>query len=756
MAEATLGELLRRIAAEPNIETMTDAVCTGLFDDNWLSIIKSDRLYKVRARQVVLATGSIEQPLVFRNNDLPGVMQASAAQRLIRQFGVRPGKRAVVATANTDGYAAALDLIDAGGEVAAVVDLRSSAPHGPLVDAVRDCGIRILEGFAPCEAVPERGNRHVRGVVAAEIEGRGRTNGRAESLDCDLLLMAVGFMPTHQLLSQAGGRVSYDPVSATFAVREVPENIRAAGSLDGAYALDAVLAEGEAAGAAVADAAGFDAGALPRLPNDRGGFGQSHPWPIFPHAKGMDFVDFDEDLQVADILNSVREGYDHIELVKRYSTVGMGPSQGRHSALNAMRLTAEATGQEPEAVGHTTARPPFAAEKMGVLAGRAFEPVRLTAMHHRHLEAGAQMMPAGLWLRPAYYGAKGERAPAIREEVRAVRENVGVIDVSTLGGIEVCGPDSAEFLERMYTFAYKKQEVGRSRYVLMVDEAGVIVDDGVACRLHEQHFYVTATTGGVDGVYRSMLWRNAQWRLDVVLTNVTAAYAGVNIAGPHARDVLVRLCRDIDLSREAFPYLGVRTGTVASIPARLMRVGFVGELGYEIHVPASQGEALWDALIQAGRPEGIRPFGVEAQRVLRLEKGHIIIGQDTDGLTTPAEADMAWAIARRKPYFVGGRSLLIQDKNGITRKLVGFVIDEAAAPIPEECHLTLRGGEIVGRVTSAARSEALNAIIGLAYVAPEQAGVGSLFDIKVANGRIARGRVVKLPFYDPAGARQEL
>ncbi len=754
-AAATLATLRERVAAEPGITVMTEAVATGLFDDNWLAIIKGNRLHKVRARQVILATGSIEQPLVFHNNDLPGIMLASAAQRLIRQFGVRPGRRAIVATANEDGYAAALDLIAGGTEVAAVLDLQTGPRRSAIADAARDHGVRVLQGFTAWEAIPERGNRHVRGVVAREIDGHGKVNGKSVALDCDLLLTSVGFMPTHQLLSHAGGRVRYDSASAMFAVREVPKDIAVAGALAGAYALDAVTAEGEAAGHAAATALKLDAGPSPAVPNDRGGLGQSYPWPIFPHPKGKDFVDFDEDLQVADIRNAVAEGYDHIELVKRYSTIGMGPSQGRHSALNAARLTAEATGQDLEAVGHTTSRPPFVAEKMGVLAGRGFEPVRLTAMHHRHLGLGAHMMPAGLWMRPAFYGAKAERERMIREEALAVRNNVGMIDVSTLGGIEVCGPDAAEFLERLYTFAYKKQEVGRSRYVLMTDEAGVIIDDGVACRLHEEHFYVTATTSGVDNVYRSMLWRNAQWRLDVVVTNVTAAFAGINIAGPRSRAVLQRLT-DLDLSRAAFPYLGVRTADVAGIPARLMRVGFVGELGYEIHVPASHGEALWDALTEAGKPEGIRPFGVEAQRLLRLEKGHIIVSQDTDGLTTPGEADMAWAISRRKPYFVGGRSIAIQDRNGLQRKLVGFVIDDKNAGVPEECHLTLRQNEIVGRVTSAAWSDALKQTVGLAYVHPGQAEIGAAFDIKVAGGRIVEGRVVKLPFYDADNARQEM
>ncbi|MDF2766932.1 MAG: hypothetical protein K0S81_3928, partial [Rhodospirillales bacterium] len=485
--------------------------------------------------------------------------------------------------------------------------------------------------------------------------------------------------------------------------------------------------------------------------------GLNHPWPIFPHPRGRDFVDFDEDLQEKDHVNAMAEGFDHIELLKRYSTVGMGPSQGRHSALPTARIAAKASELPIAEVGVTTARPPVGPEKFAHLAGRSFEPVRLTAMHHRHLEAGAQMMPAGLWLRPAYYGPKNRREQAIAAEAQNVRENVGIIDVSTLGGLEVRGPDAAEFLERIYTFAYRKQPVGRCRYVLMTDMAGVIADDGVAARLAEQHFYVTATTSGVQGVYQSMLWWNAQWRLEVDVTQVTASYAGINIAGPQSRTVLARLVGGVDLSPAALPYMGVREGTVAGIPARIMRVGFVGELGYELHVPASQGEALWDALMQAGRPLGIRPFGVEAQRQLRLEKGHIIVSQDTDGLTTPDEADMEWAIAKSKPFFVGKRSIEIQRAAGVKRKLVGFTLDGAAnGRMPKECHLVLRGDEITGRVTSVGFSPVLGKVVGLAFVAADQAAPGSRFDIKIEGGEILQGIVTKPPFYDPENQRQEM
>jgi sarcosine oxidase subunit alpha len=568
--------------------------------------------------------------------------------------------------------------------------------------------------------------------------------------------MSTGYAPNAPLIYHGGGKLAYDDETAMFVIKSLPMHLFAAGSVNGSFDLDAVLADGRHAGWAAAKDAGREAGAGPKVPADRGAADRSHPWPMYPHAKGKDFVDFDEDLQYADIVNATLDGYDDIQLLKRYSTVGMGPSQGRHSSVASVRIAARATGRHVNEVGTTTTRPPVGPHKFSHLAGRTFEPVRHTAMHHRHLETGAQMMLAGAWMRPAYYGDPASRDAAILAEVRNVRRNVGLIDVSTLGGLDIRGPDAAEFMNRMCTFAYVKQPVGRARYVLMTDESGVVMDDGVACRFHDHHYYVTATTGGVDGVYRAMLWHNAQWRLDVDVTNATAAWCGVNIAGPKSRDVLTKICDGIDLSAEGFPYMGVREGRVAGIPCRLLRVGFVGELGYEIHAPADQGEALWDALMEAGKEAGIAPFGIEAQRVLRLEKGHIIVGQDTDGVTTPYEAGMGWAIAGKKPYYVGKRAVIIQKEAGIERQLVGFTMTDPNAPVPEECHLVVRGRDIVGRVTSACRSEALGKVVGLAYVAPDQVEPGTQFDIKIDGGRIVRGEVVPTPFYDPDNQRQEM
>ena len=739
--DALRAELVEAVAAAPGVRTMTGAVANALYADNWLAVIAGSRLYKLRATAVVVATGAMEQPAVFRNNDLPGVMMGTAAARLIRHYGVRPGRRAVVLSANDAGYGTALDLAEAGVEVAAVVDLSEAAEAGPLAAAAR--GVRVRRASA-VEAVA--GGRHVTGIRA----------GPAERLDCDLVCMSTGYTPVAQLLCHVGATLRFDAQSATLAVSGVPEGVFAAGSVAGFHDLDAVLADGRHGGWAAARFAGLSAGAEPPRANNIGRAGHSHPWPIFPHRKGRDFVDFDEDLEVRDVRNAAAEGFSHPELLKRFSTLGMGPSQGRHSALPGLLLTAEASGRTAAELDRTTVRPPYTGESFGHLAGRRLEPVRETPMHRRHLEAGAKMMPAGTWLRPAYYGPPERAQATVRDEALNVRGGVGMIDVSTLGSLEIRGPDVAEFMERMYTFAYVKQPVGRARYVLMTDVSGVIVDDGIACRMAADHFYVTATTTGAQAVYTEMLWYNAQWRLAVDVTNVTAALCGVNVAGPGSRAALAEVCDDVDLGARAFPYMGVREGTVAGIPARILRVGFVGELGYEVHAPAAAGEALWDALIEAGAGVGLRPFGVEAQRLLRLEKGHILIGQDTDGLTNPHEAAMAWAISRKKPFFVGGRSIEIQAARGIERKLVGFSLTDAAAPTPKECHLVIRDGAIAGRVTSCARSPTLERVVGLAYVAPDQAEPGAEFTIKVEGGALVRARVEKPPFYDPEGARQEM
>jgi len=751
-ADGTAGEvecdrLTTAVAAHAGIRVWTDTTCTGRFGDNLLALIHGQRLTKLRAERVVVATGAIGQPAVFRGNDLPGVALGSGVQRLMRRYAVRPGRRAVCVTANADGYGVALDLADAGVDVAAIVDLRPTPDADPRIDAIHARGIAVHAGYGIRHASAR--NQHVAALRIVRRNVAGQAEAPGIDLDCDLVTLDVGATPAVSLIAHAGGEVSYSESSQGLAIRALAPGMHAAGSVCGPCTLATALAEGRAAGGA---AARRDTARIPD-PTTRDGPGNDS-WPIFAHPEGKEFVDFDEDLTIADLINATREGFASIELVKRFSTVGMGPSQGRTAAVNAVRLVAQATGEPLEGARASTNRPPAVPEKFGHLAGRGFDPVRHTAMHRRHLEAGARMMVAGAWMRPAWYG--DEAAAAVPAEVRAVRENVAMIDVSTLGGIEVRGSDAAEFLNRMYTFAYLKQPVGRSRYLLMTDDTGSIVDDGVAARLADDHFYVTATTGGVDSVHRRMLWWNAQWRLDVDIANVTAAWAGVNIAGPRARAVVERLASDIDFSSAAFPYLELRRGHIEGIPVRALRVGFVGELGYELHCPAGCGEALWDHLARAGADSGIRPFGVEAQRMLRLEKGHIIVGQDTDNLTHPAEAAMGWAIARRKPFFVGKPAIDAREAHQPARRLVGFRLPAETKSLPAENHLVVDGDRIVGRVTSCAWSPTLGRPIGLAFVGPEQTEAGTQFTIKARRGSRLSAEVVDVPFHDPEGERQNL
>ena len=752
-AQAIKAELIQKVENHPKITVLKQAICNAWFTDHYLPIIQGKRMYKVRAKQCIVASGSFDQPVVFRNNDLPGVMLTSAVQRLVKLYAVKPGQKIAILTGNDDGYLAALDLVEAGLNVVALIEMRSGAANTEIQKAVEQNKIPCYFNSTVYEALHSKGMLHVTSIDVRQITAEGQVSEHAHYLKCDVLAMSSGYMPVYQLLCQAGGKLSYNDTQAQFSISGLVEGLHIAGSVNGVHALENVLA----------DAAQSAKNAIHAILNDTHQVDKitfkeaavNYPWPIFEHPKGKEFVDYDEDLQIKDIINATKSGYRDVQLVKRFSTVGMGPSQGRHSALPTARLVAKHTDRSVSETGVTTARPPFTAEKLAHIAGRGFDPYRQTAMHRRHLELGAKMMPAGNWQRPAFYGNPEQRLENIEREVLNVRKNVGIIDVSTLGGLEIRGTDSAEFLNRMYTFAFAKLPVGKTRYAVMAAEDGVIIDDGVAGRLSDNHFYVTATTSGVDRIYQQMLKWNVQWRLNVDITNVTSAFTAVNIAGPNSRKVMEKVCHDVDFSNEAFPYLGLRLGTIQGIPVRLLRVGFVGELGYEIHYPARYGEFLWDHLIGAGQEFQIQPFGVEAQRLLRLEKGHIIISQETDGMTHPLECDLGWAVAKSKPWFVGKRSIDILSKQPLKRKLVSFVLDKQQTQ-PLEGHIVLNDENITGNITSCEFSPTLDQIIVFAYVSIEQSEVGQQFPIRVEKGEIVYGTVVKAPFYDPEGVRQEV
>lgn len=748
-----IGELLHAVENHPRIRLYTGTQAAGYYADHWVPLVDRDRLSKMRAKATIIASGAYEQPAVFRNNDLPGIMLASAAQRLIYRYAVKPMQRGVVLAANSDGYRAALDLAKHGVTVIAIVDLRENPTATNLTQAVRAEGIPIFPGHCVYEA---KSNPSVDGVWAAVVcplapDGEPQT-GFSQTITCDGIVMSVGWAPAANLLYQAGTKMRFDDHLQQFIPEILPTGVFACGRVNGVFEFEQKLLDGRRAGLEAAAYLGLGEVEIAIASESES---PSHPWAIVEHPAGKNFVDFDEDLQFKDFRNAVQEGFDNIELLKRYTTVGMGPSQGKHSNMNALRILARVTGKSPGEVGTTTARPFVHPVPLSHLAGRGFTPERQTPLHSRHAALGAQFMLAGVWRRPEYYSQPGKSwDDCICREAEAVRTRVGVIDVGTLGKLEVRGAAAAEFLERVYTGRYTNMKVGTTRYALMLDEAGVVLDDGVIARLGAEHFYFTTTTSGATNIYRELTRLQTMWRLDCGIVNLTGARAALNLAGPYARDVLAKLT-DLDLSGTAFPYLAVREAQVAGIPALAMRVGFVGEWGYEIHVAAESAPALWDVLLETGKTFGICPFGVEAQRLLRLEKGHLIVGQDTDGLTTPLEAKLEWAVKMDKPFFIGQRSLQIVAQRQVKQKLSGFMLAPGfqGSP-PQECHLVIERGEIAGRVTSIAFSPTLRRYIGLAYLRPELAEKGNRFAIRLSDGSLVTATVSPTPFYDPDNTRQ--
>ncbi len=754
-AAAKLWAVLAATAASLDVRCST--VAAGYYADHWVALVDEERLTKMRARAVVLATGAVEQPAVFGNNDLPGVMLATAAQRLIHQFAVKPFRRGVVLTANDYGYRAALDLQQAGVKVAAVIDLRATTTDGSVAANVKQAGISIHIGHAVTFATPSRGMQGIQSVQVSPLDSHGQPKPSANiDIPCDGLAMSVGFAPADGLFYQAGGRMAWSEDLQQFIPKSAPAGLFAAGRLNGVYGFEQEAADGSRAGLAAAAFLGKSIEQIPADP-ERPKQSPTHPYPIFPHPKTKCFVDLDEDVHYKDFVNAAQEGFDQVELMKRYSTFGMGTSQGKLANINAIRILAHVKGQTVPQTGVTTARPFYHPVSLGHLAGRGFHPHRRTPIEGQHEALGAVFMYAGDWKRPSYY-ARPSVSPqeAIAAEVTAVRTAAGMIDVGTLGKLEISGPDAGEFIERIYTGRFAKMKPGTARYGLMCDESGVIIDDGLVARLADDRFYVTTTTSAAGAVYREMQRWAQIWGLQVVLASATGARGGVNVAGPKAREILQGLC-DFDLSTAVFPYMAVREGTIAGAPARFLRVGFVGEWGCEIHMQACQAVHVWSSLKMTGQPHGIRPFGVEAQRVLRLEKAHIIVSQDTDGLTNPYEANMAWAVKDDKPFFIGQRSLRIIRPRPLKRILAGFTLpgETPAAKVPKECHLIIENKEIVGRVTSITRSPTLNQVIGLAFVSPDRAQPGTPFQIRLDDGSLVTATIVATPFYDPQGERQE-
>lgn len=741
---------LQALSLPDTVRTFLSSTVTGIFEDGWLSVISGDELLKVRAKRVVMANGGIEQLPVFPNNDLPGIALPSGLQRLIRLHGVCPGRKAVVIASDDSAYGAAIDLVDAGMQVSAVVDLRGMGQaNAEFVEVLERQGAQFFDNVSHMHAQAARGGLHLGGL---ELQTQA---GHKVLIECDVIAASAGTVPAFNLPSQAGATVQYDPQIRNFTVDSSSGSLHVVGELAGWADLDAAIDHAAACGAQ-AGRLGSDDGPTPSGVQPVIRRRQLPGWPIFEDARGKAFLDQDEDLQPDDLRESVRMGFADMQLLKRFSTVGMGPSQGRHSALASLRVLARATGSEHTRLGLSTPRPPVGEETVAHMATGPEHAVRHTVLHDRHIELGAQMMPVGAWMRPACFPQGVTRDQAIANEVEAVRQRAGLFDVGTLGGLLVRGPDAAEFLERLYTGKYSTMKAGAVRYALMLDEVGSVYDDGVVACVEPDHFYLTTTTGHSDAIYRAMLKWNARWRLDLDVTNVTSAYCGVNLAGPASRAILSALCPQEDLSHAAFGYMKNRVLNIAGVRAIAMRVGFLGELSYELHLPSSRALEVVDQLLAKGHDHGLIPIGVEAQRLLRLEKGHVIVGQDTDAISTPQEVGMGWALGADKAFYVGQRTLKVRAAQTPTRALVCWQSPMGAQWPVAEGHLVLKGQDIVGHITSVGHSATLGRMIGMAFAAPDAATPGATITIKGEGGVQLLAEVVAPPFYDPEGARQKV
>jgi sarcosine oxidase subunit alpha len=732
------------LPALPELTVLTRTRVTGYYDGNYLVALETtadgrvrERLWKIRAGQVVLATGAIERPLVFPDNDRPAIMLAGAVRRYLNRYGVLAGRQVALVTNHDGAYRCALDLHAAGAAVVAL-DLRPD-PAGALVAAARARGIAVIAGAT---VTATAGARRVRRLTVATGDDAPR------DLDVDLVAMSGGWTPSVHLFSQSRGTLRFDDTLASFVPGTPAQATRCVGACAGTLRLEDCLGDGLAAGAAAARDTGHGDGHAPPTPPlpelDPAPAGTRWVLPHLPAARGKRFVDFQNDVTAADVALAAREGYGAVEHLKRYTTLGMGTDQGKTSNLAALAILAELAGREIPAIGHTTFRPPYTPVTFGAIAGAnagaLFSPVRKTPMDGWHARADAVFEDVGAWRRPRYYPRAGETmADAVNRECRAARTGIAMLDASTLGKLDIQGPDAARFLDRIYTNGFSGLASGRCRYGLMLNENGMVFDDGVTTRLADDHFHMTTTTGGAATVQGWLEeWLQTEWTdLAVHVSEVTEQWAVASLSGRASRALLAPLT-DIDLAPETFPFMAMRTGMVAGIPARVFRIGFTGALSYEVNVPARYGLALWQALHDAGQAHGLVPYGTEAMHVLRAEMGFIIVGQETDGTVTPDDLGLHRLVSRTKD-FLGRRSLARRDTARADRKqLVGLLTDDPATVLPEGAGLTdapvrRPPARVVGHVTSSYWSAALGRSIALALV---------------YNGRLRMGETLYAPGMD--------
>jgi sarcosine oxidase subunit alpha len=785
--EGTIAELAAEIAARvaklANVHVLTRTTATGHYHHNYMLAFERvadhnpalmaagaprHRLWRIRAGHIILATGALERPIAFANNDRPGIMLATAARALVERYGVAPGTSGVVFTNNDDAYLTAFALKKAGVAVR-IVDSRAR-PEGDLPNRALAEGIEVGAGSV-ISAV--EGTSSVSAVkIAAYRRGQGRVITE-KKVTCDFVAMSGGFNPVLHLWCHNGGKIRFDETIASFRPHTHGDAISAVGGANGTMSIAETLTEAVAAGEAAAKSANGKAKAskikLPKVEEPKCGALETL-W--FAPATGRynqgnkHFIDFQNDVTAADLELAQREGYESVEHTKRYTTFGMATDQGKTSNINGLGVLSEATGKPIPEIGITTFRPPYTPYSFGSIAGALtkdlFLPIRRTPIFQWQKDHGAVFEPVGQWRRAYTYPAPGEdKHRSINREILCVRNKVGLLDASTLGKIEIKGPDAAAFLDRMYTNTFSTLKVGNCRYGLMMNELGFLSDDGVTVRLGEEHFLMHTTSGGADRIAAWLEeWLQTEWtQYKVFITPVTEQWAQFAIAGPKAREVLAKLEPDFDVSNEAFPHMSFRTGKLGGYPVRIFRISFSGEQSYEVATPANLGRGLWDAIVEAGAEFGIAPYGTEALHVLRAEKGYIVIGDETDGTTTPYDVGLDGLVSKKKADFIGKRSLEQSYLKGPNRKqLVGLLTEDPNEVLPDGAYAVRvvkdkPPMEMIGQVTSTYMSPTLNRSIAMALIENGRDRMGEVISFPLEGGKVVKAKITDTVFYDKDGGR---
>ncbi|MDH4873900.1 sarcosine oxidase subunit alpha [Pseudomonas sp. BN515] len=785
-ASEWVAKAIAELEKLPEVTLLPRATVNGYHDHNFLTIHQRltdhlgevaphgqarHRVHRVRAKRVVLAAGAHERPLVYSNNDVPGNMLAGAVSTYVNRYGVAPGRQLVLSTNNDYAYRVVLDWLDAGQQVVAVADARSN-PRGAWVEEARARGVRILTGSAVVEA---RGSKRVTGARICAIDLKGhKVTSPGEVVECDLIVSSGGYSPVVHLASHLGGKPIWREDILAFVPGEGFQKRICAGAVNGVFGLGDALADGFEAGAKAAAEAGFKKveGTLPKTEKRK----EEATVALFqvPHDKSTSrapkqFVDFQNDVTSAGIELATREGFESVEHVKRYTALGFGTDQGKLGNINGLAIAARSMGISITEMGTTMFRPNYTPVTFGAVAGRhcghLFEPKRYTAMQRWHLEQGAEFEDVGQWKRPWYFPKRGEDMhAAVARECKAVRDSVGILDASTLGKIDIQGPDAREFLNRVYSNAWTKLDVGKARYGLMCKEDGMVFDDGVTACVGENHFIMTTTTGGAARVMEWLeIYHQTEWpELKVYFTSVTDHWATMTLSGPNSRKLLAEVT-DIDLDKDAFPFMTWKEGLVGGVPARVFRISFTGELSYEVNVQADYALGVWEKVVEAGKKYNLTPYGTETMHVLRAEKGFIIVGQDTDGSVTPDDLNMGWCVGRSKAFsWIGWRGMNREDCLREDRKqLVGLKPIDPNKVLPEGAQLVFDPKQsipmkMVGHVTSSYMSATMGYSFAMAVVKGGLKRMGERVFAPLADGSVIEAEICSSVFYDPKGDRQNV